>query len=237
MILDDLATAASYTPEGLLRIRTACLTVAGVLGDLMAEEITIVGGLVPSLIIDQMNLPQGAELHPGTMDLDLALQLAVLEEAGYKDISERLRGAGFEPDRNSSGNRTAQRWAVAAGDGARVTVDFLIPPVEGARPGRIFHLEGDFGAVISPGLDLAFKDRMIQPLAGLNARGDYLSRSVWVCGPGALVVLKGTRVPWAGEAQGRLRSVLCAAQLRERPRRCRRAAAPLGRPRCCRKRA
>jgi hypothetical protein len=190
MIPDDLATATSYTPEGLSRIRTACLTVAGVLDGLMDEEITIVGGLVPSLIIDQENLPEGADPHPGTMDLDLALQLAVLEAAGYRDISKRLRGAGFEPDRNATGNPTVQRWSVAAGDGGQVTVDFLIPPVGGARPGSIFHLVGDFGAVISPGLDLAFGDRMIHPLDGLNARGDHLTRDVWVCGPGALVILK-----------------------------------------------
>lgn len=109
MILDDLATATRYTPEGLLRIRTACLTVAGVLGDLMEEEITIVGGLVPSLVINQENLPEGADLHPGTMDLDPALQLAVLEGSGYKEMSERLRGAGFAPDRNEEGNTTVQR--------------------------------------------------------------------------------------------------------------------------------
>ena len=191
MILDDLATFASYTPEGLNRVRTACLTVATVLGDLMEEEITIVGGLVPSLIIDQENLPEGADRHPGTMDLDLALQLAVLEESGYKEISERLREAGFEPDRSNAANPTVQRWVVGGGDNGRVTVDFLIPPVDGSRrSSQIFHLEGDFGAIVSPGLDLAFEDRMIRRLDGSNLRGDLLTRDVWVCGPGALVVLK-----------------------------------------------
>jgi hypothetical protein len=191
MILDDLATVASYTPEGLDHVRTACLTVATVLGDLMEEEITIVGGLVPSLIVDQENLPEGADPHPGTMDLDLALQLAVLAGSEYKEISVRLRGAGFEPDRNNAGNLTVQRWVVAGEGNSRVTVDFLIPPVDGSgRSGQVFHLEGDFGAIISPGLDLAFKDRMIQRLDGTNLRGDLLTRNVWVCGPGALVVLK-----------------------------------------------
>ena len=191
MILDDLATVASYTPEGLARVRTACLTVAAVLGDLMEEEITIVGGLVPSLIIDQEHLPEGAGPHPGTMDLDLALQLAVLEGSGYREISERLRGAGFGPDRSSAGNSTVQRWVVTGDDREPVTVDFLIPPLDEARrPARIFNLEGDFGAIVSPGLDLAFKDRMIHRLEGTNVRQDRLVRDVWVCGPGALVVLK-----------------------------------------------
>jgi hypothetical protein len=190
MIVDDLASASSYTPEGLHRIRTACLTVASVLGDLMDEEITVVGGLVPSLLIDQRNLPEGADAHPGTMDLDLALQLAVLERQGYKAIAERLRGAGFEPDRNAVGNTTVQRWIVGIGDHDRVTVDFLIPQVGPDVRKGIFHLEGDFGALISPGLDLAFHDRVIHRLEGSNSWGDRIERDVWVCGPGALVVLK-----------------------------------------------
>lgn len=135
MNLDDLATVTSYTPDGLERIRTVCLTVATVLGDLMEEEITVVGGLVPSLIIDQQRLPEGAEPHPGTMDLDLALQLAVLEEGGYREISARLRAAGFAPDRNAAGNPTLQRWVISSGSGREATVDFLIPPIEGRRGG------------------------------------------------------------------------------------------------------
>jgi hypothetical protein len=156
----------------------------------MEKEITIVGGLVPSLIIDQTRLPEGADPHPGTMDLDLALQLAVLEAGGYKEISERLRAARFEPDRNSKGNPTVQRWVVAAGGSARVTVDFLIPPAGEGRARGIFNLEVDFGAVIAPGLELAFHDRVIHTLNGVNAWGDHVVRDVWVCGPGALVVLK-----------------------------------------------
>lgn len=190
MNLDDLATVTSYTPEGLEEIRTACLTVASVLGDLMEQELTIVGGLVPSLIIDQTRLPEGAEPHPGTRDLDLGLQLAVLEAERYRDVSERLRAVGFEPDRNRKGNPTVQRWIVAAGDSARVAVDFLIPQTGDLRAGGIFNLEGDFGAVIAPGLDLAFYDRIIHTLDGWNAWGDRVTRDVGVCGPGALVVLK-----------------------------------------------
>lgn len=72
-----------------------------------------------------------------------------------------------------------------------MTIDFLIPSFDGSpRPGKIFHLERDFGAVVSLGLDLAFQDRMIHTLDGTNVRGDRLTRDVWVCGPGALVVLK-----------------------------------------------
>ena len=47
------------------------------LGDLL-DEIVVVGGLVPHLLIDQENLPSGLEPHAGTMDLDMGLALAIV---------------------------------------------------------------------------------------------------------------------------------------------------------------
>ena len=57
-----------------------CLHVATVLGDLLQTELTVVGGLVPSLLIPQSSLPAAAEAHCGTLDVDLGLSLALLDE-------------------------------------------------------------------------------------------------------------------------------------------------------------
>ena len=64
------ATVDGYPPEQAVLVRKTCLHIATKLGDLM-DEIVIVGGLVPSLIIDQGALPEGAVTHAGTMDLDI----------------------------------------------------------------------------------------------------------------------------------------------------------------------
>ena len=45
------------------------------LGDLL-DEIVVVGGLVPYLLIDQEELPAGLDPHVGTMDLDMGLAAA-----------------------------------------------------------------------------------------------------------------------------------------------------------------
>jgi hypothetical protein len=37
----------------------------------------VVGGLVPSLLIDQQHLPQNVTAYVGTMDLDLGLAFAI----------------------------------------------------------------------------------------------------------------------------------------------------------------
>lgn len=189
-MIDDFATVVDYSPEELHLVRSTCLTVATVLGDLMEESTTIVGGLVPALLIDQENLPEGVEPHPGTADLDLALQLVVLEGERYETMAERLRRAGFGPDRNHRGNLAVQRWRAEVAPGREVRIDFLIPPVENSDPRRIFNLTSGFGAIVTPGLELAFVDRFLQRVEGRTLRGAHLSRDLWVCGPAALVVLK-----------------------------------------------
>lgn len=180
---------SGYRREETLQVESVCLTVAVTLGALM-DDLCIVGGLVPSLIIDREldRREEADETHPGTNDLDVGIAVALLDDGQYAENSRRLRQEGFEPDTNEGGNRTLQRWKW--GD-LRVTVDFLFPPVKGAEVGgRVLPLEGDFGVLIAPGLELAFDEREQVTLEGHTLRGERATRSVPVCGPGAFVVLK-----------------------------------------------
>ena len=47
-------TAASYPSDQVARVKATCLYLATKLGDLM-PELVVVGGLVPSLLIDQQH--------------------------------------------------------------------------------------------------------------------------------------------------------------------------------------
>jgi hypothetical protein len=104
-------TASGYTPEHLDLVRGTCLYVATKLGDLM-DELVIVGGLAPSLLINQVDLPEVRRFHVGTRDLDVGLTVALLDERWYATLTERLRRAGFSPDVNEEGNPTRQRWKI-----------------------------------------------------------------------------------------------------------------------------
>lgn len=109
-----------YTSEELLQIRSTCLTVAVTLGAHL-DQLCIVGGLVPNLLIDEQfgADPEADAEHPGTNDLDVAMKLALLDDQGYAEISTRLRQEGFGPDVNDRGNPTPQRWTL---DGKNVFV-------------------------------------------------------------------------------------------------------------------
>ena len=184
--------ASDYAPQQGKLARSTCLYVATKLGDLM-DEIVIVGGLVPSLLIDQGRLPQETPEHVGTMDVDIGLDLAILDEGIYHTLSERLREAGFEPAVNDKGRPMRQTWQLAKQRSA--TVDFLIPPsLDTDKAGALRSIQKDFAAFIAPGLELAFTDRRRIRIDGETPIGERAARSVWVCGPGAFVALKALAV-------------------------------------------
>ncbi len=184
-------TAAGYMGNFADRARATCLYLATKLGDLL-DDLVIVGGLVPSLLIQDPSL----QAHVGTLDLDIGLTLGLLKEERYRTLTARLRNAGFHPDVNEEGNPIRQRWRIDTG----VTVDFLIPPLSpDDRGGRLRNLERDFAAIIAPGLQVAFLDRLQITVTGQTVAGEQASRSLWVCGPGAYIVLKALAFHLRGE--------------------------------------
>lgn len=188
---------SGYTPELLDLAQSMLLYVSTLTGDYV-EEYVVVGGLVPALIVPQDQLPEGAERHVGTRDLDLGFSLGLFEESRYQAIADRLRRGGFVPDKNERGNPTVQRWVLREREG--LTVDFLIPQTSSEeRGGEIKHLEEDFGAVITLGLELAFQDRQPVSLSGTTPADEHAKREVWACGPGAFVVLKALAFGLRGE--------------------------------------
>lgn len=189
--------ASGYSPDAVSRVRRTLLLIAAKLGDLM-DDIVVVGGLVPYLLVDQQDLP-GHRRHVGTMDLDLGLSLALLDHERYREVSERLRGEGFRPEQKQDGNIRRQSWAHGEGR-EQVTVDFLVQSnAQGVAPGRLTQIERDFAAITVEGLELAFQTRRSIPLTDVLPNGSTLRRDVFVCGPSAFLVLKAKAFRFRGE--------------------------------------
>jgi hypothetical protein len=196
MPADKPRARSGYTREETELAKSALLSVAVTLGAYM-DDLCVVGGLAPLLLIDLRQEPGAALGHPGTLDLDVGLALALLDERRYAEVSARLRREKFGPRENRQGNPSLQCWTDAR---KRVTVDFLLPPTDAsARPGRIQRLESDFGALVTRGLELAFDERLSVPLLGRTLRGERADRSVPVCGPAAFIVLKALAFGDRGE--------------------------------------
>lgn len=182
------SSSDGYGGGQLGRVRQTCIHMATKLGDLL-DEIVVVGGLVPYFLVDQENLPSDLEPHAGTMDLDMGLALAILNQERYRELGDRLRDAEMQPDVNDRGNRKFQSWTT--GGAHPVAVDLLIPPTDQTgEGGTLLHIESDLAAIVTPGLELAFEDRCRKELSGTTSSGAWATRDIPVCGPGAFTVLK-----------------------------------------------
>jgi hypothetical protein len=192
--MDGRKTILDYAPETYERVQQALLHVATVLGEWM-EQVTLIGGIVPSLLVPPSALAEGADAHPGTADLDLGLQLSVLTAAGYATISELLRQAGYGPMEKEEDKIRRQTWRTDPALGPIVTIDFLIArsPRHSATT-RVQNLEPDFAALIADGLQLVERDRRKIALSGRTVRGERAERTIWVCGPASFVVLKARAI-------------------------------------------
>jgi hypothetical protein len=180
---------SGYSREETAQAQMLCLTVIASLGAYI-QDLCVVGGLVPSLLIDSRLGEEEIEedRHSGTNDFDVGFSLALLDEKRYAEVSKRLRAEGFGPDKNEAGNDVRQRWRL---DDLNATVDFLMAPPPG-HPGdaRLHDLEPDLAVLVARGLDFAFAERIEVELEGHTIKGEKLRRTVPVCGPGAFVILK-----------------------------------------------
>ncbi len=181
-------TAVHYTPRDVALVRSACLTLATYLGSFL-EDLVVVGGLVPTLLIPP---DEKREPHVGTQDLDLGLSLALLEEARYVELVAHLHSANFEPDQNEAGKPANHRWKHRD---ERVTVDFLMAPSGGAPASNAKVACRPCSQPVCPWRS-ATGSASCSPARPFAARRP---RALWVCGPGAFLVLKALAFRGRGE--------------------------------------
>ncbi|GGS12067.1 nucleotidyl transferase AbiEii/AbiGii toxin family protein [Deinococcus sedimenti] len=183
--------ASGYEERSTEAVRRVLIDLAHLLGP-YREQLVIVGGLVPSLI-----LTAAEEAHVGTMDIDLALDAATLkEEDAYAEVIRLLEGGGFY--RNEAGEHPDLRafqmaTDVDLNDGApvvKVEVDLLIPDsvkLDKHRPPLVKGLR----TMAMKGIGLALQHASDVTVEGRTRRGRRDAATLRVVGPEAFLVLKG----------------------------------------------
>lgn len=120
---------SQYDPDaaGLVLAEAAALVKA--LG-FSAQHVTLIGGLVPSLLVPVLD--PGVEPHVGTTDVDVCLSVAIMEgtTGEYEKIQDALKRAGYVP--------TDTSWRWRGGTAASVVLEFFCPQPPGVPPGRAF---------------------------------------------------------------------------------------------------
>jgi hypothetical protein len=158
---------SAYDAATTARCERALLTLLGDIGP-WRERIYLAGGLAPKYLVGQ--LPEGAQPHVGTADVDLIIGLAVAGESPetYRTLQNNLEKARFQQREPSF------RWARDV-DGVTVLVEFLCETDE-IEPGRIFRPKGEFtgsklGAFNVRGAQLARHDFIERQIEGERLDG------------------------------------------------------------------
>lgn len=142
-------------------------------------HVTIVGGLVPGLLVPV--LEPGIEHHVGTRDLDLCLSVNLVngDVGSYERLEKCLKDADFQMARDKDTNQPIS-WRWVGGADVSLTVEFFCPAGPERPPGKLHRPGGSVGGKLSALalaagelIDLDGVERILDvvlPAGGGNAR-------------------------------------------------------------------
>lgn len=190
-------TRGLYQPHMITAARQVLLELAYVLEEDL-DKIVFVGGTACALLF-----PQDTDPHEGTIDVDIALNLTALADAGLYTLEEKLFCANFQQDALKVGETSRSlkkyRWYRTAHiDGTpqayEIAVELLSGEYEDShRFAGSREVQGVHASVLR-GLDLAFLDPRLVPLAGLLPDGSAYETTIQVCSPASLLAMKGIAI-------------------------------------------
>ena len=186
-----------YQPRMIAAARQVLLELAELFKD-ERGKIVFVGGTACALLFPQEN-----DLHEGTIDVDIALDTAALAECGTGTLEEKLLCANYQPDGLKANEAMrpikSYRWfrAVSASEDSpavEVAIDLLAGEYDDSlRHTNAREIQGLHASVLH-GLDLAFLDPRLVPLASTLPDGTYCKAEVQVCSAASLLAMKGIAI-------------------------------------------
>ena len=171
-----------YSEELVEAARSVLLEITHLLGE-YKDDIVVVGGWVPELL-----LPQAAEKHIGSIDVDLALDHRSMSEAGYKTILELLLSHDYR--QGTKQPFIFFRTLVIGDREIEVEVDFLAGEYEGTGKSRRTQRVQDMRPRKARGVDLVFDLSEAVTIRGRLPKGGDDSTEIRVASIPAFLVMK-----------------------------------------------
>jgi hypothetical protein len=170
-----------YTAEAVEAARSVILELTRLLGE-YRDGIVIVGGWVPELL-----LSGAGHRHTGSLDVDLALDQNVLNEAGYKTILKLLVARGY---RQGEQPFIFFRTLQVGETNYEVEVDFLAGEYSGTGRSHRTQKVQDMQPRKARGCDLAFDQTVQITLSGTLPEGGKDSVCIHVAAIAPFLVMK-----------------------------------------------
>lgn len=150
------------------------------------KNIAVVGGNVPLLLI-----PSGEPKHPGTLDVDLALDFKHISSNEYETILRILEKRGYYQKPDGPPFRFYRDIKVSSGSIKTIPVDLLAGEYGGTGKGRRHQKVQDVKARKARGCDLVFDKAIEINLSGKLPNGGKNEVTVLVPNIGVFLVMKG----------------------------------------------
>ena len=161
------------------------LEIMTVLGE-FRENVVIIGGNVPPLLI-----PSAKEKHPGTLDIDLALDFKHISDDTYKTIVKTLTARGYYQKEGEQPFIFHKDVEDTAGRKITVEIDLLSGEYGGTGEGHRHQRIQDANARKTRGCDLVFDSAVKVTLAGTLPGGAKNEVTAKVASIGPFLVMKG----------------------------------------------
>ncbi len=189
-------TAQTYNPGITAASKSVLLEVMTTLRA-YRDALILIGGWVPYLLLEKHRLPDNPFLHVGSIDIDVAVDPAKLNEQQYATIVELLKERGYRPAPDSQGNPIPyvfEREVISSVDQKpyRIRVDFLTHQQD-SRPGQHRHLsvQDDLLARKTKGCEAAFQHKTTFDLSGTLPKGGQITVPIQMADLVGCLTMKG----------------------------------------------
>ncbi len=166
----------------------ACLSViveiVTILGQ-FRDNIVLVGGNVPPLLV-----PSAGERHPGSLDVDIALDFTNISSAAYETIVKTLQSRGYYQT-GEQPSRFYRDIDVEPGKKTTVQIDLLAGEYGGTGKGHRHQKVQDARARKARGCDLVFDAPLEVKLKGTLPNGATNEVTIRIPSAGPFLVTKG----------------------------------------------
>lgn len=176
---------SDYSEAEVQACFSVLLEVMTILGE-FRENVVVVGGNVPSLLIDAPK-----EKHTGTLDIDLALDVKEISDDTYHTMLKTLSSRGYYQKEEEQPFMFYRDVEDKSGKKVTVEIDLLSGEYGGTGKGRRHQRIQNVLARKARGIDLVFDSAVKVNLHGALPGGAKTKVTIKVAGIGAFLVTKG----------------------------------------------
>jgi len=157
-----------YSPEHLGRLKHMLAGIYAAFGSI-SEDLYLVGGLVPDLLVKN-KLPY-LKGYLGTLDIDLAIKFAVSQKRKYKNFYKILRSMGFEKQKTADGMDVMNHSFIKYESGYKpVVIDLITDDNFEPASDKLKEIAPDVDAVKFRGVYLVFNDFIVRDIGQVQKK-------------------------------------------------------------------